>query len=278
MKILKRHLSKISSVFCLALITGCVGNDNSTKESDKIIASVGTHKLTESHLNKILLKNENKLKTKQELVKNWIDREIFYKAAVEDSVIYREEYKELIEQSSKEIAVALFLKNNLEKAELKVSDSEVRNYFDEHLDEFRTVVRSYFIRRVDFDDYDLAKKFRLNAFNTSWSNSIAEMNSINGIISADYLVSEQTILSKQFFRLIKNLHDGEISIIFETEPNKYSVVQLIRKYEKNQTPEIEHIFANVKNRLKLIQKKKFINELVNDLYVKYKVESFKDSL
>lgn len=278
MKTLSKHLNNLLICVFIFSFFGCDQNKVTQENEDKIIVSIGQLKLTEQELNSLSLKGENKLKLRQELVKNWINREILFKQAVADSIIYLDEYKELVEQSKKELAVALYMQKALGNFSANINESDIEQFYEDHSEEFRLTDRSYFINRVDFDSYEKAKEFRKNVFKVGWKSAVREYSGVIENNISEKLLSEYLITPMKLQRLVKNLFNGEVSIILKTEPNRYSVVQLIRKFYKNQIPEVKYINEKVKKRLIMIEKKKFIDELINDLYIKYKVELFEDDI
>lgn len=278
MKILNRHLNSSFLLLLAVVFISCNKELKQENPDNKIVVSAGKLKLTRSELKAIGLDEKNKLKSRQELVKNWIDREILYAEAIADSLIYLPEYKEIVEQSKKEIAAAFYLKNKLKKFAGDVAYGDIEDFYDNHSEEFRLTDNSYFIKRADFDSYDGARHFRKNVFKKGWQTAVELTKKNENNNFSEELIAEHLIVPVKLQRLIKYLLNNEVSIILQTEPNCYSVVQLIRKFYKNQIPDLQYIQNKVKNRLIMIEKKKFINRLINDLYIKYKVESFEDSL
>lgn len=278
MRILKKHLNNIIWISAFFLLLNCEQNSYNTEKNGKTIVSIGKKKLTSSQVDSISLVEKNKLKTKSELIKSWTDREVLYNAAVDDSILYLQEYKEIINQSKKELAVAYYLREVLKKYDENISYSMISNFYEDHSEEFRCAYTSYFLKQADFKVYKTALDFRKEIFLTDWEKASDKFKNESDVNFTEKLIVEHDINPAKLQRLIKNLLNDEVSIILETEPNKYSVVQLVRKFYKNQIPELKFVINKVKQRLVMIEKKMFINDLINDLYIKYKVESFKDSI
>jgi len=278
MKTLNKHLNNLL-ILCFCFFTiGCNKKIEQQKPEDRVVISVGKLKLKESELKSLGLDKQNRLKSRQELIKNWVDREVLYAEAVADSLIYSQEYKEIMEQSRKEIASALLIRAKLKNFNSDITYSDVENFYKLHPEEFQLTDNSYFIRRADFASYKKARNFRKNIFRNGWKIAVSQIEDGEKKDFYERLVSEHLITPVRLQRLVKNLQNEEVSIILQTEPNRYSIVQLVRKFYKNQIPDLKYINNKVKNRLIMIEKKKFINRLINDLYIKYKVESFEDSL
>ena len=276
MKIFKEHLNS-NLIFLLAvLFIAC--NTSEKKVNDKIVAKVGSETLNENVLDSLMNNGNFRYKTKTEVKKNWIDSRVLYKAAVEDSLIYSDEYQELLRISGIELANAMFLKKELENFEADINYSDIIDFYENHSDEFRLLHKSFYLRRADFHSYDLALQFRKEVFSSGWINSFNKFKNKSEASFSEALYENHNIRPVKLQRLVNNLMEDEVSIVLKTELNQYSVVQLIRKLKKSETPELKYISDEVKNRLLMIRKKQFVNDLINDLYIKYQVETFKDSL
>ena len=277
MKIFKEHLNSNLFFLLTVLFAACGGNEKKVTD-DKIVARIGSETLNENVLDSLMNNGNFRYKTSYEVVKNWIDSRVLYKAAVEDSLIYSDEYQELLKISSIELANAMYLKKELENFEADISYSDIIDFYENNSDEFRLLYKSFYLRRADFNSYDSALQFRKEVFSSGWINSYNKFKNENNISFSEALYENHNIRPVKLQRLVNNLMEDEVSIVLKTELNQYSVVQLIRKLKKNDTPELKYISDEVKNRLQMIRKKQFVNDLINDLYIKYQVETFKDSL
>ena len=65
---------------------------------------------------------------------------------------------------------------------------------------------------------------------------------------------------------------GEISVVIETEENKFAVMQLEEKFNKGIIPPFEVIKEKVKERYQVIKNKEFIQNYIEELISDYDVE------
>ena len=276
MKIFRMHLNNYLSGIFVFLFFAC--GEAEQKNDKNYVARIDSEILNEVVLDSIMNSEDNKYLAKSEIIRNWIDSKVLYKAAVEDSLIYGKNYQNLLRKSAVELANAMFLNNKLSEFEPEISYMEIIDFYEDNKDEFKSFYKSYFIKRADFNSYEKALFFRKEVFNSGWINSYNKFKNEKNVFFSEKLIEKHNILPVKLKRLVNNLMEDEVSIILKTELNQYSVVQLVRKINKNEIPELKYISDEVRNRLLLIRKKQFINEIINDLYIKYQVETFKDSL
>jgi len=89
----------------------------------------------------------------------------------------------------------------------------------------------------------LKVQFRSELFNSGWKNNSGELEQQENvrIIKSNKLFLRSELPSKKVVRILDNLLPGEISIVFESEPNIFTVVQLVEFLKKNSIPELSYI-------------------------------------
>ena len=83
--------------------------------------------------------------------------------------------------------------------------------------------------------------------------------------------------NEKVVRIIDNLLPGEISIVFESEPNIFSVVQLVEFLSEDSIPKMSFVQDVVIERYSMMERKRLYNEFVKELYSKYNVEINRDT-
>ena len=204
---LRRHLNlgKKISLFLIAaaLFTGC-GND---QEKADYVARVNNSFLTRdefSHLIDTSLANDVQ---KNEVIRNWIEREIVYQQAIKEGITADEEYKRLVENSGKELAGSFLLKKISSDTKLNYSESDIFKYFAEHKDEFRLNSNSYFLNIISFSDEDKAVEFRTLVLNSNWEEAVDTFKSDSSLeeIHSNIFLSEEDIHPVKVARVVKRL-------------------------------------------------------------------------
>ena len=73
-------------------------------------------------------------------------------------------------------------------------------------------------------------------------------------------------------RVITTLYVNEVSVVLETEPMKFTVVQLLEKVGKDFIPPLDMVKDNVKERLLIIKRNQYIKEYIDKLIEDHNLE------
>ena len=183
---------------------------------------------------------------------------MLFQTAKDKGITNREDYKNYIEKSSKELAGAMLIEEFAKSEEINYSDEDLINYFEKNKNYFRLSINSYLINKVSFDSEDKAIKFRSLAMESDWENSVNIFTSDSSMlrnISAE-LIEENNVYPMQLSRIIKDLYPEEISIVITEKPGYYSVVQKITNFEKESVPPFEIIKSKVDTKVYIGNEKK----------------------
>ncbi|MFA7227761.1 MAG: hypothetical protein WC061_01900 [Melioribacteraceae bacterium] len=269
------HLSRRikTSVFLFSIFIGLLACSEKEK-SDKYVVKVNESALTEAQIQSALNDEVNRGKTRAEFINNWIEREILYQEAVNEGILNETEYKSLIENSKKELAAALFINKLLVEDKSDPAVDDIKKYFESNSDEFRLIDDAFRINIAYFGDFEKAVKFRDGAILSSWKNSLNMSRSdTTGISSENALVLyKYQIQPASLLRIISDLGKDEISVVLETGPSKFVVVQLVEKFFKDTVPPFELLKDEVNSRLTVIKKKELIKKYIDKLVADHNLE------
>ena len=258
--------------FFLAIVglTSC----SQESKSNKYVAKINNEILTEEQLNAALSDKQNKGKYREEYIHNWIETEILFQEAQKKGITRDSQFNSLLERSRKELAVALLLKKISEDIKIEFADEEINKYFDEHKEEFRLEDDKYLINKIEIGNFDKAVKFRNKLLDLSWDD--AE----KGVKNDPAILSNET---KQFYyryqlqpvsllRAVNNLGENEVSVIIETEPSKFCIVQMITKYNANSIPPFEVVKDDINARLSALKERDFLKDYIDKLITDHNPE------
>lgn len=265
-------------ILLIMIILSCENEKPGIDRASKIVARVGSVNLTDEMLDSIGYKDANQYRFRSELLRNWIDQEVLFQAAKEDSVIFRKEYVTIIEQAKKEFAAALYLQNIFEQFEVNSSTADLTNYYELNKEDFNLPADSYVLNIARFNKEISIVKFRDALFEMDWNDALLINNSDLELSEYKKMLYDYELRPASMLKVIKNLLPGEISIIFRPEHNKYMVVQMIRSFRKNEIPDFEFVKNEVKEKFLMNKKRLYYDELMSELHSKYNVEIYKDSL
>lgn len=275
MNLKKSGLSKYYfSLFFLVLIVAC----EKEKIEDNFVAKVAESLLTESDLMEALDSKYNSKKYRDEYIRQWIETELLYQEAIDHDVLEQPEYNEIIKQSKKQLAAAFILQEHFEDQSLEYDNRELQNYFSKYVNDFKTTDDSYILNIARFKDESRAILFRYTVLENGWSrasnifkNDYSVINLVNNQFLSRYQVSP-IMLS----RTVKNLLPNEVSIVLQTEPEVFTVVQLVTFLEKNSFPKYEYVEDLVKERYLVTKKAQEYRKFIDELFVKYNVKFNKE--
>jgi hypothetical protein len=211
---------------------------------------------------------------RNEYIRNWIETELLYKEASEEDILKDKEYLKTLEKAKRELARAFLINKILDDNKIELKDSELEEYFNSHKEEFRLFQDTYCYNLIKFKNEDKAVFFRTALIESDWmkaANALRNDPSVveqkTGILKSDYQIQPNSLLF-----CLQGLMSGETSIVLNTEPSVFAVVQLKRKYSVGDIPEFQVLKPEVRQRLLLRRKEKLLSEHIKGLYSKYQVE------
>ncbi len=267
-----RRLSSLLSISLLFLLSNLSCKEEQLDES--YVARVGDARLTEDELNYYIDSSRFSNKHREEIIREWIDREILSQEAVNTGLNEDPLYKHISSLNEKELLSALLIQKEIKSEAFTFSDQELQHYFDENIEEFKLHFPAVMINRADFSDKQTAINFRSQLISDGWNVSIENFQTNNFYLNGELekFIYKYQINSARLFRVISELMPGEYSIVVESEPNLFSIVQLIKSFDENETPSFEFVKNLVKERYAILKKKQFYSNYKKELYNKYNVE------
>lgn len=262
----------IAVVLCLVFFSafGC----SKEEKSDKFVIKVNDAVLTEEQIKLALSEKRNNGKLRAEFIQDWIEKEILFQEAVKNGILEEKEFNSIMEQSKKELAASMFIKKLLDQEDTEPSEDEIQKYFANNKDDFKLNDDMFRVNIVYFDDFDKAVQFRNTVIETSWKNGLNMYQNLSSIIAVegDQLISRYQLQPLTFLRSVSALQKDEISLVIETEPAKFAVVQLLEKIGKNFFPPLEVVKEEVKTRLTIIKKKEILKKYIDKLIADHNLE------
>ena len=270
----RRHLvkkKKISLLFISAIILfGCA---EEKKEVD-FVARVNDSYLSKKDLMELIDINTYSTFYRSEVVRNWINRELMFQKAVEEGILEEEKFIRLVENSERELAVALLLNQYVSGENITVVPAELRVYFEENRDEFKLAKNSYLLNIIHFSDEERAVDFRSGFLSSGWDSTLNYFDGDSTIVDVwnKVLFKEQDIFPITMLRLVKRLHPPEISIVISEGSGYYSIVQVLGKYMKGSLPPFTVIKDEIEIRYLAEKRNQLIEDYIENLYSTNEIE------
>lgn len=266
----KRNNCIFLILFIPFFLVGC------TKEPEKkeYVARVNDKYLTQNELNNKLLAPDNENFYRNEIIRNWIDKELLYQSAVKEGITNDSNYTRIVEDSKKELAVTLLLNKIYSEEKDKIDNKQVEEFYNQNKSDFKSFYDAYVVNLINFNNEDKAIRFRSTLLETDWTRSTNAFKGDTSIINmaTGKIYYEYELQPASLSRIVKELNPGEISIIFSNGQNNYSVVQLVKKFPKDSLLPLGYVRDNVEDRLIANKKNELIRNYVKDLYSKNNIE------
>lgn len=276
-KFTNQKLNKTAVVlFLLIVLFGCTKEREELNEP--IVAKVGNSSLSKSELDSSLGYYKINEEHREEFIRRWIERELLFSEAVSKGIKSRSEYQIISEASNKELAAALFVKDHFNENKTIITQSELKSYYKSNPLQFSISENAAVVNYAGFSDINDAIDFRSILFESGWSYNAEQLENIDNIkeYAVDKLFLRSELPTAKVVRVLENLLPGEISIVFESEPNIFTVVQLVDRLKANSIPEYKYIESEVRERYLMMKKKLAYSDFIKELYSKYNVEINRD--
>ena len=267
---LNKTLTKIIFLFGVLVFAAC----SKEQKKDDFVARVNESYLTREDFASLADTANLNSAQKEQLIKNWIYQEVLFQAADKEGITTREDYLNIVNKSSNELAAAMLIDDYVSKEKINYSDEDLIDYYESNKNYFRLNTDAYLINKVTFNNEDNAIKFRSLALDSEWKKAVsAFVNDSSLIINTESdLVEESNIYPVQLSRIIKDFYPGEISIVITNKPGYYSIVQLLNKLGKESVPSFEILKIKVEKRFLAEKKKELVEEYLKNLYSQNEIE------
>ncbi|MHB8579426.1 MAG: peptidylprolyl isomerase [Ignavibacteriaceae bacterium] len=269
-----KHLNKIKIIVLLLFSSIILFGCGKEKVKQDFVARVNNSFLTKEQLSSMLGSYADKNFYKEEVIRNWINRELLYQEAVKSGILKESTFDSLLENSKKELAISLFLANYYKKEKPTYDPKEVEDYYSKHQNEFVFFYNTYFLNIADFNDEDKAIKFRSLLFNVDWEKALNIFKDDSSIIKVqnEILLNDYQIQPISIQRIVSQLNPQEVSIVLNYQPGHYMVIQELQKFEKGVVPPYEVIKPEVEKRFVAEMKNDFLQSYIKDIYSNNDIE------
>jgi hypothetical protein len=263
-------LNRILFLLSVLVIIGCA------KESKKpdFVARINDSYLTREEFASLVDTLKLSPIDKERFIRDWLYHEMLFQKAKDRKILEREDYKNILTTSSKELAAAILLNDYLASEDINFTDSDLLEYYEKNKNYFQLTIDSYLINKVTFNAEDKAIKFRSLSVESDWikaSKFFRTDSSLLVNINSE-LIQENNLYPVRVMKIAKDLYPQEISIVIAENGRYYSVIQLIGKFDKGTIPSFEIIKEKVKSRFVAEKKKKLIDDYIKELYSKNDIE------
>lgn len=263
-------LNKILILIWILIFIGC----SKEPKKENFLARVNDSYLTREEFASLVDTTNLSPIRRQEIIKDWIYREVLYQKAKSEKIVDQENFKNVLKTSTKELAAAMLLDDFLSSEEIKFSDSDLLEYYQKNKNYFQLNADSYLINKVTFRFEDNAIKFRSLAVESDWTKAANFFSNDSSLIlnMNSELIQENYLYPMQLMKIARDLYPQEISIVIAESGGYYSVVQLLGKYDKGTVPGFEIMKHLVEKRFLAEKQKQLVDDYLKELYSNNDIE------
>ncbi len=269
-KLLPKLIKAISFIAAAAFLCGC-GKDESKTE---YVAKVNDSYLTPEELAEITDTMNTSRFYRNEIVRNWINRELLYQEAMKEGLLDQKKYARILNNSKKELAASALISRFFDMTQINYDNQDLENYYDSSGDDFRLLHNAYLINEIDFFNEDNAVKFRNSAIEKSWADALSDIEKDSSVIyeKTRKFQYEYEINPSSLARILKELNPREFSVIINKGDSSFYLVQLLGSYSEGTIPPFDIIKEEVEKRYRTKKREEALNQYIKELYTNNEIK------
>ena len=270
---MKRSIKIINKYFVILTILVTIGGCSKESPKKNYIARVNNNYLTTDEFNS-LVDASNQNFYKNEIIRNWVNKELLYQKALKEGITNDKNFERILADTKKELAVSIFLDKLYAKEKVTPVESEIEEYYNKNKNDFKLFYDAYVVNIINFRNEDNAIKFRGSLLGSNWNKTVNVFKRDSSIldITSNRLYYGYELEPTSLTRIVKELNQDEISIVFSDYKDVYTVVQLVQKIKKGNVPPLGFIKELVKRRLEAQKKEEFLKNYIKELYSNNDIE------
>jgi len=270
---LKRSIKIINKYFVILTILVTIGGCSKESPKKNYIARVNNNYLTTDEFNS-LVDASNQNFYKNEIIRNWVNKELLYQKALKEGITNDKNFERILADTKKKLAVSIFLDKLYAKEKVTLVESEIEEYYNKNKNDFKLFYDAYVVNIINFRNEDNAIKFRGSLLGSNWNKTVNVFKRDSSIldITSNRLYYGYELEPTSLTRIVKELNQDEISIVFSDYKDVYTVVQLVQKIKKGNVPPLGFIKELVKRRLEAQKKEEFLKNYIKELYSNNDIE------
>ena len=149
LKTLSKQMRKIEVIILsLFILFAC----SESKKPEKYIAKVDDSYLSESSFEELIDSQFVSEKNKSLVIKSWVRQEVLYHEAVRTGLTDSKEFKQIIENTKKQLAAAMVLEKYAATVDQQFTKNELEDFFEENESSFKLPFNAFYLNRVNFSD------------------------------------------------------------------------------------------------------------------------------
>jgi peptidyl-prolyl cis-trans isomerase C len=215
----------------------------------------------------------------REFVTQWVNSALLYEEAKAQGLDRSVQVNETLEEMRRQLAVNRLLETEVYKDQgFKITDEDVKAYYDQHKDAYLLTEPLAKIRFVVFADKDVALRFRGQlAKGKTWDESLQSLSgdssiagTILGRVDSEY-VKQSATESAEFWEAVKQLHAGDFSQVANGAVG-YFVANLLEMQRAGEIADFPSVATESRERVLIDKRRNALSGFLERLKKKYAVQ------
>jgi len=275
-------LKKLSYIFIVTFIFCFSFGCSSDTKDEIVLARAAGNKLTSSevpfHVDTTSEQSRGKL---NDFINHWINISILYEEAKGSHITGSNDYKMMVEQAKRDIAVNMLLQEEIYNKEISISSAEILNYYNRYKNEYLLTTDVVNISYALFVNESAALNFsQIISKKNKWVTEIENFISSHAqeLVNAyeDSLFFKRSELyPPDVWKAATALDINEISKPIRTFDG-YMIVKLNSYQKAGEIGNLSYAREDIIERLTMDKKKELYMKYLNTLYSKYRTEKYFD--
>jgi peptidyl-prolyl cis-trans isomerase C len=246
-----------------------------TQQEKDVLVRIDGSTLTKAKFEKYIPESEYKKLPDEKITEfcdNWVEQEILYLEAKKQGIDKEDSIVTVLEEYKKNLLAMNLVRR--EFSESSVTETEIREYFNKHKDEFLYAVK---LGQIVLPSYDVAKmtleeiKAGANFLKLARERSLTKYeNPDDPKVVTDYLY-RGTIADFAIEEIIFTMKPGEISDIIPYIQGTYLLVKLIDKRKVYAKADYDKYSSAIYNYLLSKKYQDFLTQYIDSLKTQYKI-------
>ncbi len=271
---MKKLLNQINEAFVITFAAISLMSCNKEPTQKHFVARVNDSYLTNTELASMIDTSKANNFYRNEVIRNWINKEILYQTALKEGILKEDKFKSVIEDSKKELAASFLIKKLYDEEKVSYSLDDLENFYNQHQDEFVRFYNSYLINVISFSDEDKAVQFRSLVLESNWDNALNVFKGDSSVkkVRTNQLLYDYEIHPVTLLRMITDLNPNEVSIVLNDENKNYTVVQEVQQFNKGTVPPFNDVKKEVEDSFVAEKKDSLVKNYIKELYSNNDIE------
>ena len=273
---MKKLLCIFFAIFVFCFSVGC----STDKKNEVVLAKAAGNKLTYADIpasfDTTSIKSREKV---NDFINHWINVSVLYEEAKDAGITNLDEYKNMVEQAKKDIAVNLLMKEEIYDKKININSNEILNYYNRYKNEYFLNSDIVNISYVLFVSENAATNFLQEISDKNkWLKEIETFIKAH----AQELVTgyEDSIFFKRnelyppdVWRSITSMAISEVSRPIKTLDG-YMVAKLNSYQKEGEIGNLPYAKDDIIERLTVEKKKELYLKYLKSLHTKYRTENY----